>query len=139
MTLRLTATTAKAAALSAVSINQDLRLLRKIFNWGIRKGLVSRTPFKIGTEPAIQLEREIPRHRRFDAPVDEDKVLAAASPHLYAVIVALLETACRVGEILSLQWGDVSMERRELVIRATKAKTRTERLIPIFSTCMAFG
>jgi site-specific recombinase XerD len=30
----------KAAGLSSVSVNQDLRLLRKIFSWGVRKGLV---------------------------------------------------------------------------------------------------
>jgi integrase len=127
----------KAAGLSPVSINQDLRLLRKIFNWGIRKGCIDRTPFKIGTEPAIQLEREIPRHRRFDAPDDEDRLLAATSPHLHGVIVALLETACRVGEILDLQWGDVALDRRELTIRAEKTKTRTERLIPISSRLKA--
>jgi hypothetical protein len=40
----------KAAGLSSVSVNQDLRLLRKIFSWGVRKGLVERTPFKVGTE-----------------------------------------------------------------------------------------
>jgi integrase len=123
----------KAAGLSAVSINQDLRLLRKIFNWGIRKDCIERTPFKVGTEPTIQLEREIPRHRRFDTPDDEGRLLAAASPHLHGIIVALLETACRVGEILHLQWKDVSLDRRELIVRAEKAKTRTERLIPISS------
>jgi hypothetical protein len=47
----------KADGLSSVTINHDLRLLRKMFNWGIRSGLLARTPFKIGTEPAISLER----------------------------------------------------------------------------------
>jgi hypothetical protein len=41
----------KAAGLSAVSINQDLRLLRKIFNWGIRKDCIERTPFKEERNP----------------------------------------------------------------------------------------
>jgi hypothetical protein len=53
----------KAKGLSPVTVN--LKLLRKVFNWGIRKGYVERTPFKIGTEPAIALEKEIPRSRRF--------------------------------------------------------------------------
>jgi integrase/recombinase XerD len=127
----------KAAGLSSVSVNQDLRLLRKIFSWGVRQGLVERTPFKVGTESVIQLEREIPRHRRFADPDDEQRLLAVASPHLQAVVVALLETACRVGEILSLQWADVSLERRELTVRAEKAKTRTERLIPVSGRLMA--
>jgi integrase len=47
------------------------------------------------------------------------------------VIVAMLETACRPGELLSLQWGDVNLERGELTIRAAKSKTRTERILPV--------
>src|SRR5262249_7248390 len=56
---------------------------------------------------------------------------------LRGVIVAMLDTACRPGEILSLQWRDVSLERRELTIRAEKEKTRRERIIPISSRLMA--
>jgi integrase len=127
----------KAAKLSSVAINHDLRLLRKMFNWGIRKGLVERTPFKIGTEPAISLEREIPRNRRFEGDDDEERLLAAANGHLRAVITAILDTACRPGEILSLQWADVSLARREITIRAEKEKTRRERIVPISQRLMA--
>ena len=121
----------KAKGLSAVTINHDLKLLRKMFNWGIRKGYLHRTPFKIGTEPAITLEREIPRHKRFDSDEQEQKLLDATSPHLKGVIIAMLDTGCRPGEILSLQWKDVNLERKELMIQAVKAKTRTARVIPI--------
>jgi len=114
-----------------------LKLLRKMFNWGIRKGYVERTPFKIGTEPAILLDRETPRNKRFEAEDLEQKLTDAAGPHLRAVIVAMLETACRPGEILSLQWRDVSLDRSELVIQADKAKTRTARIIPISSRLKA--
>jgi integrase len=101
---------------SPVTVNHDLKLLRKMFNWGIRKGYVERTPFKIGTEPAILLDRETPRNKRFEAEDLEQKLIDAAGPHLRAVIVAMLETACRPGDILSLQWRDVSLDRSELVI-----------------------
>ena len=127
----------KAAGRSAVTVNHDLKLLRKMFNWGIRKGYVERTPFKIGTEPAITLEKEIPRSRRFETDEDEQRLLNAANPQLRAVIIAILDTACRPGEILSLQWKDVNPERRELTIRAVKAKTRTARMIPISSRLAA--
>jgi integrase len=121
----------RAEGLSTVTVNHDLKLLRKMFNWGIRKGYLERTPFKIGTEPAIALEKEIARAWRFGHEEDERRLLDAADPHLRAVIVALLDTACRVGEILSLQWRNVSLERRELVIEAVKSKTRTARIVPI--------
>jgi integrase len=79
----------------------------------------------------ISLEREIPRSRRLESEEDERRLLQAAPPLLHAVIVAMLETACRPGELLSLQWGDVNLERGELTIRAAKSKTRTERILPI--------
>jgi len=70
----------KAQGLSPVTINHDLKLMRKIYNWAIRKGLASRTPFKVGSEPALQLERETPRRRRFENEEDEARLLAAANP-----------------------------------------------------------
>jgi integrase len=127
----------KAEGLSAYTVNHDLKLLRKMFNWAVRHGYLERTPFKIGTEPAVGLEKEIPRARRFDSDEEEQKVLDSSDPYLRAVIVALLDTACRVGEILSLQWADVNLARREVTIQAAKAKTRTSRLIPLSSRLLA--
>ena len=98
--------------LSAVAVNHDLRLLRKMFNWGVRVGLIEKTPFKIGTEPAITLEREIPRHKRFANDDEEERLLAAANPHLRAIITAILDTACRPGEVMSLQWAEVNLKAR---------------------------
>ena len=127
----------RAAGLSPVTVNHDLKLLRRMFNWGIRKGYLERTPFKIGTEPTIRLEREIPRNRRFENDDDEQRVLAAANPHLRAVIIAMLDTACRPGEISNLQVRDVSIARRELTIRAVTEKMRTERIQPISKRLLA--
>jgi integrase len=90
---------------------------------GIRKRYVTSTPFNIGMVSTVSLEREIPRHRRFESAEDETKLLSVADSHLRAIIVALLDTTCRPGEVLSLQWQDVSLERREFVVQATKAKT----------------
>jgi integrase len=87
-----------------------------------RAAAVERTPFKIGSEAAIALEREIPRNRRLPDADAEQRLLDAANPHLRGVITAMLDTACRPGEILSLQWRDVSFERRELTIRAERKR-----------------
>jgi integrase len=50
---------------------------------------------------------------------------------LQRVIIAALETCCRNGELLTLQWHDVSLGRREIRLRAAKTKTATDRIIPI--------
>lgn len=49
----------------------------------------------------------------------------------------MLETCCRPGEILSLQWQDVDISARELTIRAEKAKTRRSRRLPISTRLLA--
>jgi integrase len=58
-------------------------------------------------------------------PGEEERRLASAGPHLQRLIIAALETCCRQGELLSLQWRDVSLGRREIVLRAT------DRVIPV--------
>jgi integrase len=58
-------------------------------------------------------------------------LLKAAGQHLQRVIIAALETCCRLGELLQLQWRDVSLARGEIHLRGEKTKTRTDRIIPI--------
>jgi integrase len=58
-------------------------------------------------------------------------LLAAASPGLYALVVAALDTCARRGELLTLQWRDVSFERGELQIRPEHSKTGIGRTIPL--------
>jgi integrase len=122
---------------SAVTINHDLKLLRKMFAWGIRGRLLHATPFTVAGENVVRLDPESPREERLTDPEAERKLFTAASPHLRGVITAMLETCCRPGEILSLQWQDVDLETRELTIRAEKAKTRRARRLPISSRLLA--
>ena len=51
--------------------------------------------------------------------------------------MAALDTGCRLGELLSLRWRGVDLERNELTIRAVNAKARKERYIPIVSRLRA--
>ena len=108
-----------------------------MFAWGVREGHLAATPFKFGTETVIHLDPETARDKRFESEDDEARVLQAATPHLRDVIIAMLDTCCRPGELLSLQGKDVDLERREITIRRTKAKTRRARLAPISSRLLA--
>ena len=47
---------------------------------------------------------ESPREERLTSEEAERKLFDAANPHLRGVLTAMLETCCRPGEILSLQW-----------------------------------
>jgi integrase len=133
--------------------NRSLSRLRAVFGWAIRTGYMDHTPFKRHTETVIKLSRETPRSRRLNADLDEDtKLLAACDPHLRSVVECALATGMRRGEILSLQWREIvgmTVEEKdgsptsgccsrvvwapkaEIVLLATKTKTKRDRRIPI--------
>jgi integrase len=122
---------ARRTAGTIVTTNRNLALLRAAFNWAIRVGYVERTPFKRGTETVIKLSRELPRRRRLE-PGEAERLLKACGAHLRAIVEAALETGCRKGELLSMQWHQVRAEpRQELVLPAQKTKTKRDRRIPI--------
>jgi integrase len=118
-------------AKGVAAANRDLSLLRAMFSWGVGREHVERTPFKKGTEVVVRLSRETKRRRRLQ-PGEGDRLLAACGPHLRAVVEAALETGCRKGELLSLQWWQVRFEpKAEIFLPALKTKTKSDRTIPI--------
>jgi integrase len=55
-------------------------------------------------------------------------------PRLRPIVEALLETGCRIGEILSLQWSqvkDLAGANARLDLPASKTKTKRDRVVPI--------
>jgi len=121
--------------LSVITVNHDLKLLRKMFRWGIREGLLEGTPFRTAKgEATFALAKEPSRSKRLDGDDQMQRLLKAAinvDPHLASIIIAMLETCCRPGEVLSLQVRDVDMQRREVRIRAENAKDREPRMVPV--------
>jgi integrase len=68
---------------------------------------------------------------RVKTPGEESRLLQHARPHLHALIIAALETGCRVGELLSLQWKDVDLDQNVWLLPAANTKTREARDVPI--------
>lgn len=117
---------------SLVAGNRDLNLLRAAFNWAVLKGLLPRSPFRVGDVPVIKMAREEARTRRLQP--GEDERLMAHAGRLADIITAALETGMRKGEILSLQWDQVRFSpRAELFLPAVKTKTKRDRRVPISS------
>ena len=127
-------TALREKGLAASTRNKYLQTLKAMSAWGVRKGYLA-TPWILrGSD--LKRETHAKRDRRL-APDEESTILAHAAPRLYRLIVAALETGCRLGELLSLQWHDVDLTRRELRIRAVHAKSRKVRHIPIVARLRA--
>lgn len=125
-----------------VGINRLLARLRHLCAWAVAEGYAETTPFKRNGVTVIKLEHaaEGRRERRLEAG-EEAKLLDHADAHLKAVIIAALSTGCRLGELLSLTWGQVRRDAKdsptEIVLPAGRTKTRKARVIPIGSKLRA--
>lgn len=95
--------------------------------WAVTKGLLETTPFRVGNVAALKLAKEIPRSRRFETSEDEERLMAAADPFMRGFTVAMIDMASRPGEVRTLQWKNLNLQRGTWVIEAHKEKTRSER------------
>jgi len=97
------------------------------------KFIVGDNPFKDG-DPLISIADEKKRQRIITR--DEEKALLAAcgAPkrgHLKAIIIAALDTGCRLGELLKLRWRDVDLDNGYITLVAFNTKTATERRVAL--------
>ena len=97
-----------------------------------RKRLIDESPFRDVDFLEERKQRRRPHILTFE---EEDRVLAAAAPHIRALAVLILETGMRSRrEALSLLWSDVDFVND--LIRVRESKTRAgERTIPISDRC----
>lgn len=68
---------------------------------------------------------------------EEDKLLAAAAPHLRSIIIAALDSGMRRGEILTERWEHVDFTRRLLYVTHSKTAGGEAREIPLTERLVA--
>ena len=128
---------------SASTRNKLIQAIKAAFRWATKKGYIDRNP----TADAENLKRERihKRDRRLSPDLvnekgqitqdgEERRLMAVAEPLLQRRIIGAIETCCRRGELLALQWRDVELAKRELFVRAEEKgakKTGVSRRLPI--------
>lgn len=115
------------------TVNRELSCLRLIFNKAVSWGYLTESPmkeFKFFSEKDNFMERVLL--------LEEEKRLLknCASKPVKDFIVFALNTGMRRGEILSLEWKNVSLEQR--VILVTMTKSGKNRKTPINDTLHGF-
>jgi integrase len=124
--------------------NKRRTVIGQLFRWAAWQGHIAADP--IETAPAdlrrmLRRGKAAQRRRRLDDLELANLLEAAremrtheAGSRLWAILVALLETGCRIGELLALQWADVHLWNRTFDVRALEVgagKTGTPRTIEI--------
>jgi integrase len=114
--------------ISANVANKDLRNLRAAFNHGIRKKFISINPTE-GLD-FFPVEKKI----KYVPPTEDiDKVIAVADQDTQDYLWTIRETLARVCEINQLQWSDVNLEARFVILYTRKKEGGhlTPRKIPM--------
>ena len=140
------------AKANRVATNRMLRRVRAVFNWGIESGYVTETPFKRNGVTLIRLDHkaEEPRTRRLEDGEERKLLDHAATQHLKDLIIAALDSGMRLGELLSLQWSQVTLKcaacesatacthvKKQIHLPASKTKTGKARTVPLSQRLMA--
>ena len=113
------------------TINKELTVLKKImalaqeWEFGVEKNPVRRARY---------FSEEEYRRERVLSYEEEERLFKAAAPHLHSILTCALQTAMRLGEILSLKWKNVDLEKRQLTIRPESSKSGRSRTIPVNNT-----
>jgi integrase len=114
------------------AVNREVEKLRRMLRWAVGQEWLLKTPFQIG-EPLASRADERARERILNRK-EEARLLAAidAEPkraHLRGILLVALDCGLRRGEILTLTFGDLDLNRRTITVRAFNAKTARTRTV----------
>lgn len=114
------------------TVNRDIEALRHMLYWALDEGFLSANPLA-----RIRLERERRKPRMVLSGAEEEKLLAAAAPHLRNLIMVALDTGMRRGELLQQRWEHVDFDRRLLFVTRSKTPEGEAREVPLTTRAYA--
>ena len=111
---------------SPYTANKDLRLLRSVFNFGIKRKWIRENPAnEVDFLPVKKKKRQPP------AKENMLRVILCADPDTRDYLWTISLTLARKGEIDRLQWQDVDFQSRCVWLRTRKKKHGDEEARPI--------
>ena len=115
-------------AISPRTINKQIATLQTMFNKAVEWQRIGSNPIS-GITP---LTHDAPKKERRPLSADEVcRVFEASGENLYPVWRMLLTTGMRSGELTNLKFSDIDFQGRTATVRATNAKNKKARDIPL--------
>lgn len=108
------------------TLNREVALLKAVMSWAHRNKHVD----DLLLRGVSMLDGEVRRNRVLSYE-EYHRLLDASPSHLRNIIICAWETGMRLGEILSLTWGQVDKKNQLFRLRAAQTKDNEDRLVPI--------
>ncbi len=115
----------RRAKVSGATVNRELALLKRMFNLAINWDFF----FAVNPVRKVKFFKEFNTGARVVSPEEEERLIQNAAPFMQDLIRFGLNTGLRVGEIFSLRWSSVDMQKGILNILAQK--TGKMRTVPL--------
>jgi hypothetical protein len=134
---------------AAATVTKYIQVVKALDRWMVKKGY--RPSSAISDDSTILRRTKGTRRDRRLVPDtlddkgavthegEEARLLKAANPWLQRLIIAAIETGCRRGELLGLQWAHVDLTRGEISVVGESNKTGDARRLPISPGCGRFS
>jgi len=118
----------RSVKVKGATVNRELALLRHLFNIAMDNGYTDQNPAR-----AIKRYPESPwRHKFFFSESEIKALINASAPHLRPILALAFGTGLRKGDILSLRWDDVDLDRSIISVQMQKTGESVEiPLIPM--------
>ena len=121
--------------LKSSTINVRLRTLRAYIRWLSKEGVINNSiPTRLKLvkqeEKKVQIISDLQVKKLYNV-IDTSKYTGFRD---YVLINMMLENGIRCNELVNIQIEDIDLDRRLVIVRASTAKTRKERHLPITKT-----
>jgi integrase len=125
----------RAEKVQKCSVDRNLQVLRRLFNWAIEQGLATDNPMR-----RVKFFRADTKRLRYLTEEDYRRLLEEAakiyrSPFLREAIELAVHTGLRRGNLLGLQWDWVDWLNR--VVRVPRTKSGKPHALPLSATAYA--